>query len=409
MMRIFKLVLILVLLAVISFPPRIAEGQIALLGVSETDVIAGSMFYAFYNITTTKDKPIVEFELTVIAPKGWRVEPHRASGITMEGKDIEVKWNGSKAFYKGEGASLAQVSFIVWVPPHERGSKSLEARGYIIVREGGEDKKQFVVGSKQVNVHQWEPMIFLNLSKTSVIPPAILKASLRILTAPPLYPADMRNVVVRVEDSIKGVIYQESREYWPYGTVMDANFPLEVPQNAPGGKQKVSVSVEYEVFGEKLSTTVDYPYEVVKPSKVEIERVEVPREVKVGEPLRVRVVLVNPSSFEAHDVEVHAQMGEDRQSKKMGDLDPGAYYVMNLTFKPEEPGDLNISIWAVWIQEYPRTLNVTERKVYEVKVEGGSLLNSEAVVLVAGAVVLVGAAVKYYLKRRRTGEAKRET
>lgn len=408
MMRVFKLSLLLVLLMTISLSPRNAEGQMALLGVSKTDVIAGDVFYAFYNITTTKDKPIVEFELTIIAPSGWRVVPYRASGITMGGKDIEVKWNDSRAFYKGEGASLAQVSFIIWIPPQERGLKSLEASGYIVFREGSENRKQYVVGSKQVNVHPWEPMIFLNLSKKSVIPPAILKASLRVLTAPPLYPTDMRNVVVRVEDTIKGIIYQESREYWPYGTVMDAQFSLEVPQNAPGGKQKVSVTVEYEVFGERLSTTVDYPYEIIKQSNLVIEKVEVPQEARLGEPLAVNVVLVNPSSFEAYDVEVHAQMGEDRQSKKVGNLDPGAYSVVNLTFKPSEIGVQNISIWAVWTQEYPRSTNATERKVYEVKVEAGSALDSGAIALLIIAVVLAGAAIKYALKRRRTEELKGE-
>jgi hypothetical protein len=403
-MRLFKLSLSMVSLAIVLLLINAASGQTALLGVSRAEVIAGDTFYAFYNITTTKDKPIIGFELTVIAPKGWKVERYKASGITMDGKDIKIEWNGSKAFYRGDGASLAQVSFLVWVPPYESGPRSLEASGYILVREGGDVKRYDVFGSKQVNVHPWEPMVFLNLSKTNITPPGILKASLRILTAPPLYPADMRNVVIKVEDSIKGIVYQESREYWPFGTVMEAQFPIEIPQDAPGGKQIVSVTVEYEVFGSKLSTHVDYPYEVIKPSKVIIERVDAPKEIYLDEPLSLSVVVVNPSSFDALDVEIHAKLGEDYQSIKVGKLAPGDYAIKNLTLKPNKVGEANLSVWAVWTQEYPRNTLMSEKKSLNLTVkERGNYLT-----IFAGFIVLVilVAAVKYALKKRGTGEPK---
>ncbi|MEM0017848.1 MAG: hypothetical protein QW280_05215 [Candidatus Korarchaeum sp.] len=394
--------LLTMLLAALSLTLITAEAQVALLGVSETEVLAGGTFFAFYNITAVKDKPIIEFKLTVIVPKGWRLSPYKASGITMEGKDIEVLWNGSTAFYRGDGASLAQVSFLVWVPPYESGVRNLEASGYVVVREGGELRKYNVVGSKRVNVHQWEPMVFLNLSKVEIVPPAILKASLRILTAPPLYPADMRNVLIKVEDSVKGVVYQEMREYWPYGTVMDAQFPIEVPQNAPGGEQKISVTVEYEVFSERYSTRVDYAYKVVKPSKIIVERVNVTEEARVGEPIEVRVILINPSSFEAKDVELHAQLGEYHQSRRLGNLAPGAYLISNLTFKVNSPGRWNITIWAIWTQEYPKVTNSTERKSYSVIVREETQIN--AIIVAISLVVISVAAVKYALKGRGVKE-----
>lgn len=402
-MRSLNASLLLILLAASALALSPVEGQVALLGVSRTDVLAGDIFYAFYNITTVKDKPIVEFMLTVIAPQGWKVSPYKASGITMEGKDIEVVWNGSTAFYRGVGASVAHIAFQVWVPPQESGLRSLGASGYIIVREGGELRRYEVVGSKQVNVHYWEPMVFLNLSKTEIIPPAILKASLRVLTAPPLYPADMRNVVVKVEDSVRGILYHETREYWPYGTVMDAQFPIEVPQSAPGGEQRVSVTVEYDAFGRRYSTRVDYSYKVIKPSRVEVERVEVPKEAYKGKPVEVRVVLINPSSFDAMDVEIHAQLGEDHQSKRLGNLAPGAYAISNLTFTPENSGKWNLTVWAVWTQEYPRTVNSTEKSVYELNVieEGGA----NVMILVAISLVIIIATAKYVLKRGRVKEA----
>ncbi|MCC6028718.1 MAG: hypothetical protein LM591_00995 [Candidatus Korarchaeum sp.] len=403
-MRLFKLSLSIVSLTIVLLLINTASGQTALLGVSRTEVIAGDIFYAFYNITTTKDKPIIGFELTVIAPKGWKVERYKASGITIDGKDIKIEWNGSKAFYRGEDASLAQVSFLVWVPPYESGPRTLEASGYILVREGGNVRRYDVFGSKRVNVHPWEPMVFLNLSKTNITPPGILKASVRILTAPPLYPADMRNVFVKVEDSIKGIVYQETREYWPFGTVMEAQFPIEIPQDAPGGKQIVRVTVEYEVFGSKLSTRVDYPYEVIKPSKVIIERVDVPKEIYLDEPLSLRVVVVNPSSFDALDVEVHAKLGEDHQSIKVGKLAPGDYAIENLTLKPTNVGEANLSVWVVWTQEYPRSTLMSEKKSLNVTVkERGSYLT-----IFAGLIVLVilVAAVKYVLKKRGTREPK---
>lgn len=390
--------LLTMLLATLSLTSTTAEAQVALLGVSETEILAGGTFYAFYNVTTVKDKPIVEFKLTVIVPSGWRLTPYKASGITMEGKDIEIVWDGSIAFYRGDGASLAQVSFLVWVPPYESGIRSLGASGYVVVREGGELRKYNVVGSKQVKVHQWEPMVFLNLSKVELIPPAILKASLRILTAPPLYPADMRNVLIKVEDSIKGVVYQEMREYWPYGTVMDAQFPIELSQNAPGGEHKISVTVEYDVFGERYSTRVDYAYKVIKPSKVAIEGVEVTKEARVGEPIEVKVVLVNPSSFKATDVELHAQLGEQHQSKRLGDLAPGAYLIGSLTFKTNSPGKWNITVWAVWAQEYPKVTNSTEMKSYDVTVREETQISAIIVVLII--LVILIAAAKYVLKGR---------
>ena len=401
-MRLFKLSLSVVSLVIVLLLINTANSQTALLGVSRTDVIAGDIFYAFYNITTTKDKPIIGFELTVIAPKGWRVERYRASGITMDGKDIKIEWNGSKAFYRGDGASLAQVSFLVWVPPYESGPRSLEASGYILVREGGDVRRYDVMGSKQVNVHPWEPMVFLNISKTNITPPGILKASIRILTAPPLYPADMRDVFIKVEDSIKGTVYQESREYWPFGTVMEAQFPIEIPQDAPGGKQLVSVTVEYEVFGSKLSTRVDYPYEVIKPSKVIIEKLDAPKEIYFDEPLSLRVVVVNPSSFDALDVEIHAKLGEDHQSIKVGKLAPGDYAIKNLTFRPNKVGETNLSVWVVWTQEYPRNTLMSEEKSLNVMVkERGSYLP-----LLAGFIILVisVAAVKCVLKKRGVRE-----
>ncbi|MCS7102669.1 MAG: hypothetical protein NZ992_02155 [Candidatus Korarchaeum sp.] len=397
-MKSFKILLPLILLATLPLTPITIEGQMALLGVSNTEVLAGDTFYAFYNITTIKSKPIVEFELTVIIPKGWKLSPYKASGITMEGKDIEVRWNGSTAFYRGDGASLAQVSFLVWVPPHERGVRNLEASGYIVVKEGKEPRRYNVIGSKQVRVHQWEPMVFLNLSKVELIPPTILKASLRILTAPPLYPTDMKNVLIKVEDSVKGVIYQEVREYWPYGTVMDAHFPLEVSQSTPGGEQKVRVTVEYEVFGERYSTQVDYTYKVIKPSKVVIESVEVTKEARLGEPIEVKVVLVNPSSFDAMNVELHAQLGDDHWSRRLGDLAPGAYLISNLTFKTKGSGRWNVTVWAIWTQEYPKITNSTERKSYEVTVREETQINT--IILAIPLAVISVAATKYVLKKR---------
>lgn len=397
-MNLFKSLVLSMLLVTLLMTVIYVKGQAALLGVSSTEILAGDTFYAFYNITTVKGKPIVEFKLTVVTPKGWKLNPHRASGITMEGKDIEVVWNGSTAFYKGDGASLAHVSFLIWVPPHEKGIRGIEASGYIVVKEGDELKKYNVMGSKQVKVHQWEPMVFLNLSKTELIPPTILKASLRVLTAPPLYPTDMRNVLIKVEDSIRGVIYQEVREYWPYGTVMSAQFPIEISQNAPGGEQRVSVIVEYDVFGERYSTKVDYSYRVVKPSRVTVESVEVTKEARMGEPIEVKAVLVNPSSFDAMNVELHAQLGEDHQSRRLGDLAPGAYLIGNLTFKPRFAGRWNLTVWAVWTQEYPKITNLTERKSYEVVIREETQIN--VTILVVSLVVICIATVKYVLKRR---------
>ncbi|MEM2490309.1 MAG: hypothetical protein QXD92_04230, partial [Candidatus Korarchaeum sp.] len=74
----------------------------------------------------------------------------------------------------------------------------------------------------------------------------------------------------------------------------------------------------------------------------------------------------------------------------------------NLTFKVNSPGRWNITIWAIWTQEYPKVTNSTERKSYSVIVREETQIN--AIIVAISLVVISVAAVKYALKGRGVKE-----
>ncbi len=397
-----SLIIMVLLLAVPS--PRPTQAQIALLGVSDTEVVAGGFFYAFINVTSPGTRPIVEFKLSISTPSNWKVKPYGASGINAEGKKIKVRWEGDTAVYQGDGATTAHVAFIVQVPLQDMEvSRTISARGYLLVKEGGKLVKYAVTGSKQIYVHKWEPMVFLNLSKTEVVPPSIIIANVTVLTGPPLYPTAMRNVVVRVEDSVAGLLYNETVEYWDYHRALFAKIPIKIPMDAPGGQQKVSVTVEYEVAGRRLRTYVDYPYKVIKPSSVEIEKIEVPREIKLGQKFKLNATVVNPSSFKALDVEFHVKFLGRHEVAKLGDLGPGNFSFVSIPLRAEEEGNHTVVAWVAWVQEYPKELkksNETSRVVHIEAEEQWYWIVAPVLLL-----VIAIAAVKYLVKRRRAEES----
>ncbi len=397
-----SLIIMVLLLAVPS--PRPTQAQIALLGVSDTEVVAGGFFYAFINVTSPGTRPIVEFKLSISTPSNWKVKPYGASGINAEGKKIKVRWEGDTAVYQGDGATTAHVAFIVQVPLQDMEvSRTISARGYLLVKEGGKLVKYAVTGSKQIYVHKWEPMVFLNLSKTEVVPPSIIIANVTVLTGPPLYPTAMRNVVVRVEDSVAGLLYNETVEYWDYHRALFARIPIKIPMDAPGGQQKVSVTVEYEVAGRRLRTYVDYPYKVIKPSSVEIEKIEVPREIKLGQKFKLNATVVNPSSFKALDVEFHVKFLGRHEVAKLGDLGPGNFSFVSIPLRAEEEGNHTVVAWVAWVQEYPKELkksNETSRVVHIEAEEQWYWIVAPVLLL-----VIAIAAVKYLVKRRRAEES----
>ncbi len=397
-----SLIIMVLLLAVPS--PRPTQAQIALLGVSDTEVVAGGFFYAFINVTSPGTRPIVEFKLSISTPSNWKVKPYGASGINAEGKKIKVRWEGDTAVYQGDGATTAHVAFIVQVPLQDMEvSRTISARGYLLVKEGGKLVKYAVTGSKQIYVHKWEPMVFLNLSKTEVVPPSIIIANVTVLTGPPLYPTAMRNVVVRVEDSVAGLLYNETVEYWDYHRALFARIPIKIPMDAPGGQQKVSVTVEYEVAGRRLRTYVDYPYKVIKPSSVKIEKIEVPREIKLGQKFKLNATVVNPSSFKALDVEFHVKFLGRHEVAKLGDLGPGNFSFVSIPLRAEEEGNHTVVAWVAWVQEYPKELkksNETSRVVHIEAEEQWYWIVAPVLLL-----VIAIAAVKYLVKRRRAEES----
>ncbi len=397
-----SLIIMVLLLAVPS--PRPTQAQIALLGVSDTEVVAGGFFYAFINVTSPGTRPIVEFKLSISTPSNWKVKPYGASGINAEGKKIKVRWEGDTAVYQGDGATTAHVAFIVQVPLQDMEvSRTISARGYLLVKEGGKLVKYAVTGSKQIYVHKWEPMVFLNLSKTEVVPPSIIIANVTVLTGPPLYPTAMRNVVVRVEDSVAGLLYNETVEYWDYHRALFARIPIKIPMDAPGGQQKVSVTVEYEVAGRRLRTYVDYPYKVIKPSSVKIEKIEVPRKIKLGHKFKLNATVVNPSSFKALDVEFHVKFLGRHEVAKLGDLGPGNFSFVSIPLRAEEEGNHTVVAWVAWVQEYPKELkksNETSRVVHIEAEEQWYWIVAPVLLL-----VIAIAAVKYLVKRRRAEES----
>ncbi len=397
-----SLIIMVLLLAVPS--PRSTQAQIALLGVSDTEVVAGGFFFAFINVTSPGTRPIVEFRLSISTPSNWKIEPYGASGINAEGKKIEVKWDGNTAVYQGDGATTAHVAFIIRVPLQDMEvSRTISARGYLLVKEGDKLVKYAVTGSKKIYVHKWEPMVFLNLSKTKVVPPSIIVANVTVLTGPPLYPTAMRNVVVKVEDSVTGLLYNETVEYWNYHRALFARIPIKIPMDAPGGQQKVSVTVEYEVAGRRLRTYVDYPYEVIKPSSVKIEKIEVPGEVRLGRRFRLNATIVNPSSFKALDVEFHVKFLGRHEVAKLGDLGPGNFSFVSIPLKAEEGGNHTIVAWVAWVQEYPKELkrsNETSNVVHIVEGEQWYWITAPILLL-----VITIAAVKYLVKGRRAEES----
>lgn len=396
---------LIIMLLLLTLPPLvIARAQIALLGVSNTEVVAGGSFFAFINVTSLGTKPIVEFRLSISAPSTWSVEPYGAKGITAEGKDIDVRWQGNVAVYKGEGATTAHVAFIVRVPLQDMDvTRTISARGYLVVREGNDLRKYMVSGSKEIHVHRWEPLVFLNLSKSEVIPPSIIRANVTVLTGPPLHPTAMRNVVVRVEDTVRGLLYNETVEYWGFGRALSLRIPIRIPIDAPAGEQKVSVTVEYEVAGRRLRTYVDYPYKVMKPSSVKLDRIEVPRSVKMGQRFKVNATIVNPSSFRALDVEFHAKFMGRHEVIRLGGLDPGNFSVVSTSFIAEHPGNKSLTIWVTWEQEYPKKLR-SFNKTYIIEV-----VEEERPYWILGllALVIVIAAVKYLVKRKGTGKSQK--
>ncbi len=384
-----------------------AKAQAALLGVSSTDVIAGSSFFAFYNITATKERPIIGFNLSLVVPSNWKVTPYGASGITPNGDEIKIKWEGNNAIYEGTGATVAHVSFRVTVPLEDMNLKRMIfASGYIIVKEGGVAKKYFVTGKKEISVHKWEPFVFLNLSKTQVIPPAIIIAYVRVLTGPPLYPVAMRNVVVRVEDTVTGTLYNEKFGYWKYGYATDVRLPIRIPLNASGGEQKVYVTVDYEVAGHKLRSYVEYPYKIMKPSEVKIDRIDVPKKVEAGKYLILNATVINPSSFEALGAEFHAKLDGDHKVAKLGDMKAGSFAHVSLKFKvPKSDRNLTLTVWTAWEQEYPKGVKVLKGGEYHIQVISSSPNISFpwwSVLML----VVIGAAAEYVVKRRRDRKAK---
>ncbi len=396
-----SLIIMVMLLAIPS--PRPTQAQIALLGVSDTEVVAGGFFYAFINVTSPGTKPIVEFKLSISAPSSWKVEPYGASGINAEGNKIDVRWDGNTAVYQGDGATTAHVAFIVQVPLQDMEvSRTISARGYLLVKEGKHLVKYAVTGSKQIYVHKWEPMVFLNLSRTEVVPPSIIIANVTVLTGPPLYPTAMRNVVVKVEDSISGLLYNETVEYWSYHRALFARIPIKIPMDAPGGQQKISVTVDYEVAGRRLRTYVDYPYKVIKPSSVKIERIEVPEEVKLGQPFKLNATVVNPSSFKALDVELHVKFLGKHEVAKIGDLGPGNFSFISIPLRADREGNHSAMVWVAWVQEYPKELrrsNETSQVIYIVREEPPYWIAVPILLL-----VIMIAAVKYIARRRGAGE-----
>ncbi len=395
--------IIMVLLLTVP-PPRPTQAQIALLGVSDTEVVAGGFFYAFINVTSPGTKPIVEFKLSISTPSSWKVEPYGASGINAEGSKIDIQWDGNTAVYQGDGATTAHVAFIVHVPLQDMEvTRTISARGYLLVKEGGRLVKYAVTGSKQIRVHKWEPMVFLNLSKTEIVPPSIIIANVTVLTGPPLYPTAMRDVVIKVEDSVSGLLYNETVEYWNYRRALSARIPIKIPLDAPGGQQKVSVTVEYEVAGRRLRTYVDYPYKVIKPSSVKIEKIEVPKEVKLGQQFKLNATVINPSSFKALDVEIHVKFLGKHEVTKLGDLGPGNFSFISIPLKAEEEGNHSVVAWAAWVQEYPKELkrsNETIRVIYITAEEAPYWIIAPILLL-----VIVIAAVKYLTKRRGAGKS----
>ncbi len=391
----------LIIVVILALPPiNHVEGQIALLGVSDNEVVAGGSFFAFYNMTTQKDKPIVGFRLSLIVPKNWKITPYNASGITPEGKKIEIMWENGTAVYEGTGASVAHVAFRVQVPLEDMDvQRTIFAKGYLLVKEGNTIRKYIVTGKKEILVHRWEPLIFINLSKTEVVPPAILIAYVRVLTGPPLHPTAMRDVVVRVEDTATGPVYNETVKYWYYGRALDLRIPIKIPMSASGGEQKIYVTVDYEVAGRRLRSYVEYPYKILKPAEIRIDRINVPKEVNLGERIAVNATLLNPSSFKALDVEFHAKLGNDHRVVKVGSMEPGAFTYVNLTFTPKSMGNLTLTIWAVWEQEYPKEIKSLNETTYTIQVVRPSIPWWPFILLV----VVIGIAAAEYMAKRRGG------
>ncbi len=392
--------LIIMVLLLTTPIPRPTEAQIALLGVSDTEVVAGGFFYAFINVTSPGSRPIVEFKLSISTPSSWKVEPYGASGINARGEKIDIEWDGNTAFYRGDGATAVHVAFLVRVPLQDMEvSRTISARGYLMVKEGGELRRYAVTGSKQIYVHKWEPFVFLNLSKTEVVPPSIIIANVTVFTGPPLYPTAMRDVVVKVEDSISGLLYNETVEYWSYHRGLSVRIPLKIPMNAPGGEQKVSVTVEYEVAGRRLRTYLEYPYRVIKPSSVRIERIDVPRRVELGRAFKLNATVVNPSSFKALDVELHVKFEGRHEVREIGDLGPGNFSFISLPLKATKGGNETLVAWVAWTQEYPRELRRSNETEYLIQVTREGPPYWIAVPAVFLLVMLVAAA-KYLSKRR---------
>ncbi len=401
------LIPLLMVLIVIRLSP--ASGQHVLLGISDNDVVAGGYFYAFYNMTAIPGKPIVGFKLSLLVPKGWTFRPYNASGITPKGERIKIGWleNGT-AVYDGSGASVAHVAFRIKVPLNETDvRRSIFAKGYLLVKEGNGIRKYIVTGKKEVFVHKWEPLIYVNLSKEEIVPPAIVTAYVRILTAPPLYPTAMRNVDLRIETTTSGLLYNESVKYWPYGHAIDLKIPIKISSDVSGGEHKLTVTLRYEVGGNILKSIVEYPFKVLKPSKIDVN-VNVSNTVKVGYPVWVNASVINPSSFTAYNVELHAKVGDIHEVKRIGDIEPGSLEGVSIKINLKDEGNYTLSVWAIWEQEYPKEFRVLGVGNYTVEVvsEGIGILWYIPLLMV---VIIVAAAVKYKLGRSRNKQAKEDS
>jgi len=390
---------LLMVLIVINLLP--SSGQYVLLGISDNDVVAGGYFYAFYNMTAIPGKPIVGFKLSLLVPKGWTFRPYNASGITPKGEKIKIEWleNGT-AVYSGSRASVAHVAFRINVPLNETDvRRSIFAKGYLLVKEGNSIRRYIVTGKKEIFVHKWEPLVYVNLSREEVVPPAIITAYVRILTAPPLYPTAMRDVNLRVETTTSGLLYNESVEYWPYGHAIDLKIPIKISSNVNGGEHKLTVTLSYEVGGNILKSTVEYPFKVMKPSKIDANA-NISKIVKAGHPVWVNASIINPSSFTAHNVELHAKVGDIHEVKKIGDMEPGSLKGVSIKINLKDEGNYTLSVWAIWEQEYPREFRVLNVGNYTVEVVSEGL-GISWYVLPLVVVILVAAAVKYKLGRSR--------
>ena len=401
--RSLGLVLILFLSHV---PPALpASGHWGWFEIQPEEVMQGGSFRVIYNISKyrlelgqliSSETRMLEFNLTIGLPRGLTGEITSVNVSSdgyvfkqIEGMSLRIYAQGGEIL---DIRVLAQVNVSLDSPI---GPRQIETTGRSIeiVGEGAESPRDYRVRG-EVEVMPFEPIFLFSIDKEVVEPPGTLVADVYIGNGPPMPPFTLHNLTLWIEHAFSSEpIWKPIKDVWGRSVLPPKAYYelgpmyIRIGPESRGGRYQIAARLEFYLEGESREAIRTVNLTVHRTTTLNLS-VEAPSKVRKGSTTTIHAKIINTGSFEAEDVIVVAELGEEREVQGIGEMASGELRELEIHLPVVVSENSTINVQVYWRDEYPSDQRQISVEI-PVTVEGGlpvvpMLVGSVALVVVIG-------------------------